>query len=1373
MFKRILALLLAIMFAFGLTAFAASASPGSTGGGGSENYYQAVSELVASNWDDAFFDTATLSVGGETLDVDGKTIKLDNKAEIAGDELIMPLEVFTALGAQTSFDSESVVVEKNGANIEIKYGENSIKINGNKKGMPAAAAIKNGKPVLPSCVLGDLGLGFEISYDNGSGEITITNEYQMARLAVKVKPGKTAPNDIGAVQAIAGPDGLYVLQFETGEKAQAACEALNVSSNVVFAEPDRLVMLETEPAYEFDDDDYYIYPIPDEPVYLPYESPVAAAYTHLGWGPGRIGSDLYLDYLISNGKQNAAVVVAVLDTGLDSAHPYFAGRHIPGYNFINAGAAPSDVHSHGTHVAGTIVDVTIALPNVKIMPVKVLGDDGRGSSLTVSNGIRWAADNGAKVINMSLGGSHSQTEDDSVMYAIGKNVTVVVAAGNETDDAKNHCPAHIPAVITVASFDSSNRPASSSNYGECVDVAAPGVGIISTIPGGRTGSMSGTSMASPHVAGSAAMLLCDTPSLSPASVKAVIRYNVDPITTGGNRYYGTGILNIGKAAGVVAPQFIIVTPTSVVENVYSGLKQKQLTVEYYNNGTITNITSQATYLSNNANVATVNNSGLITVRSAGSASVAVGYNGSSATVQVTGVSLAPMAVLSSIPSNGNTNVNVATTISVTFNYQIIRAISFTLVDNSGRNISWSSQLASNPAIITLSEKLRPFTEYTFTIPVGGAVSANGALEQAYTMKFVTGEGDGSPILVTSVTLPSAASINVAGTTTLTATVLPTNASNKTLTWSSSNTSVATVNSDGVVLGVAAGTATITARSTDGSNRSGSCAVTVTLPPTGVTVTPGEATLAPNATRQLTATVTPTNAINTITWSSSNTAVATVSTTGLVTARVAGTATITARTINGLTATCLITVPDTIAPVITLTGGSTVTINRGNAYVEPGYRAVDNVDGDITSKVVVSGSVDTSIIGAYRLTYSATDMAGNTGTATRTINVVANRASYSFSDKGKAGASFNHNFTASFPAIATINATGVDSKTQVTISIKDSAGKTVFSSPFSTTAAKTTELAAGSYTLTIRIDSANGNATVGANLSLAEIELPTAPTLSSIEAAPSSLSLTIGASQTVSVTAVYSDGSRVAVTSGASLSSSNTGVATVSGMTVRAVAAGSATVTASYEGKTATIPVTVAPQAPTAPTVALIGSAQIVLHLGGSPYIEQGVTATDALDGNIGSSAVIDSNVDTTKAGNYTVKYTVTNSAGLSVSVTRQVSVIAPQTRTVPGRSYSFAPKGKQGETFTYNADADLAGNMSLSVTVPNKTTTTVRITNSAGSTVSQETFTANTTRSIPVSPGRYTIRVSIDAANGNATINLGLTTPPGTETYFPQPEVPM
>jgi len=1063
MLRKLLALFLATSLALGITMIPASATPNDGYTVSNEEYYEAVSELVSSAWEDSYFAKATLVVGEDMLDVDGYKTYLNNAVEEEGGELILPEEVFEALGAQVSYNSTGVTINKKGTNIEITYGEKTIKVNGNKKGMPAEAALRNGKPVLPAVVLGELGLGFEVVYDAASGEITITNEYQMARLAAKFEPWAVAPENIGATQTLAGPDGLYVFQFLSAELAKTALEILNGSPGIIFAEPDRLVALEegagAGQGYEFGS----------------FEA--AAAYSHLGWGPGRIGSDLYLDYLIASGRQNASVVVAVLDTGVDTNHPFLAGRHVPGRNYVNTAAPPMDVHSHGTHVSGIIVDVTIALPNVRIMPVKVLGDDGKGSSTNVANGIRWAAENGAKVINMSLGGAHAQVKDDAIDYAAGRGVTVVVAAGNDTDLASNWCPSHTETAITVASFDSANRPASSSNYGECVDVAAPGVSIISTIPGGGTGSKSGTSMASPHVAGAAALILCNTPTLAPASVKALVRNYVDPytVTATNMNYYGTGILNIGKAAGISNHQFVFASPGGINENVYSGARQKQLKIEYYNNGVITNVTSQATYQSNNTTVATVSAAGLVTVRSAGQATVTAAYGGRSVAVRVVGDALAPLAVLSSTPANGSTNIDVATRITVMFNQRVTGAISFTLRDSGGTNVSWTSMSVGTSVIITLSSALKPSTEYTFTIPAGGARFSGGTLEQAFVMRFTTA-GSGS------------------------------------------------------------------------------------AQPTSVTVSPTAATLAVNATRQLTATVAPSGTNNTVTWTSSNTTVATVSAAGLVTARAAGTSVVTARTTNGLTASCTITVP-----------------------------------------------------------------------------AAANQSSFSFSDKGKAGDSFNHSFTAPFNSQATITPVGTDSKTQMTVTIRNASGAAVFTGAFNSSAARTVTLAAGNYTMNLKIDSANGNVTVGVNLVLTETSAPV-PT-----ATPT---------PTPRPTATPTPTPRPTVTP------------------------------------------TPTPRPSGTPT----------------PTPRPTVTPTPA-----------------------------------------------PQ-----GETYTFAPKGKQGESFSYTANVAAAGNASLAVTVPNNTTATVRITNASGAVVFQETFSTTATRSVPVLPSRHTISVTIVAANGSTTLNIVFATPRGT-----------
>ena len=570
-----------------------------------EKYYRAISELVSSNYDDSFFGTATMSIGDNALKVDNRSVKLHNSAEIQDEELIVPLEALQELGVQVSSDSNGVILRKKNRTVEAMYGEKRMKVMGNKKELRSGVSLKNGRPVLPASIIADQGLGFEVGYEKSNGTITITNKYQTARLIVKFTPGKTAPANVNATQTIAGSDGQYVYQFDTAEEAKEACEILSASPDVIYAEPDLLVTTASSPS----------------PMGWP-----------LSWGTERIGTDNYLNQLIAKGKQNASVKVAVVDTGLDAAHPFLNMRQVPGYNFVNTTNLPIDDNSHGTHVSGTIVDVTIALPNVKIMPVKVLNADGNGTTVNVANGVRWAADKGANVINMSLSGGHSQVVDDAIDYAISMKVAVVVAAGNSAMDANSFCPSHNGKAITVSAVDGADKPAYFTNFGSCVDVAAPGVNIISTIPGRNFGSKNGTSMASPHVAGAVAMLLCEYNSalFTPAITKNLIRLCVDPIVTNNNRYYGTGILNMKK---IVLPAGIMVTPTTLTFI----LPSKWVPVQVMATVLPSYATDKSvTWSSSNSAVVTVSNSGLVSPVAVGSAVItAKTINGLTAVCNVT------------------------------------------------------------------------------------------------------------------------------------------------------------------------------------------------------------------------------------------------------------------------------------------------------------------------------------------------------------------------------------------------------------------------------------------------------------------------------------------------------------------------------------------------------------------------------------------------------------------------------------------------------------------------------------------------------------------------------------------------------------------
>ncbi|TCP69398.1 S8 family serine peptidase [Baia soyae] len=244
-------------------------------------------------------------------------------------------------------------------------------------------------------------------------------------------------------------------------------------------------------------------------------------------------------------KGSSSTVVAVVDTGVQGSHEDLAGKLVSGgHDFVDNDDNADDGQGHGTHVAGTIaattnngIGVAGVAPDVKILPVRVLDSNGSGTYEWVANGITYAADNGAKVINMSLGGSGgSQALEDAVNYAWGKGVVIMAAAGNTPSTAPNY-PAYYANCIAVAATDSNDAKASFSTYGDWVDVAAPGVDIISTKMGGGYVKYSGTSMATPHAAGVAALVASQ--GKNHTEVREILEATADKIAgTGPNWKYG-------------------------------------------------------------------------------------------------------------------------------------------------------------------------------------------------------------------------------------------------------------------------------------------------------------------------------------------------------------------------------------------------------------------------------------------------------------------------------------------------------------------------------------------------------------------------------------------------------------------------------------------------------------------------------------------------------------------------------------------------------------------------------------------------------------------------------------------------------------------
>ncbi|MFC9505667.1 S8 family peptidase [Streptomyces sp. NPDC057002] len=245
------------------------------------------------------------------------------------------------------------------------------------------------------------------------------------------------------------------------------------------------------------------------------------------------------------------VTAYVIDTGVRITHSDFGGRASYGYDAVDNDNTAQDGHGHGTHVAGTVAGSAYGVAKqAKVVGVRVLNNSGQGTTAQVVAGIDWVARNAVKpaVANMSLGGPADTAIDTAVRNAVTSGVTFVVAAGNESTNASTRSPARVTEAVTVGATTSSDAKASYSNYGTVLDLFAPGSSITSAwnSSDSATNTISGTSMASPHVAGAAALHLADNPTATPAQVSAAL---TAAATTGVVTSPGSGspnrLLNVG------------------------------------------------------------------------------------------------------------------------------------------------------------------------------------------------------------------------------------------------------------------------------------------------------------------------------------------------------------------------------------------------------------------------------------------------------------------------------------------------------------------------------------------------------------------------------------------------------------------------------------------------------------------------------------------------------------------------------------------------------------------------------------------------------------------------------------------------------------
>jgi len=301
--------------------------------------------------------------------------------------------------------------------------------------------------------------------------------------------------------------------------------------------------------------------VPDDPEYATRQ-----------WGLGRIGMESA--WTQSRGQSQ---VIAVVDSGADLLHPDLADKlwrngcevagngfdddgngyvdDVLGWDFVEHDATPADTYGHGTHVSGIAAADTgnnIGIAGVgwhaRIMPLRALGSDGRGTYAGIAEAIRYAADNGARIINLSLGGtSSSLLLAEAVSYAQSKGCLLVAAAGNYGTPALLY-PAALDGVLAVGASNQMDLPWESNCWGAEMDIAAPGVAIYSTLPSGLYGLMTGTSMATPHVSGVAALIMAYEPDISWEQASSLITAEAADIgAVGWDPYSGWGRLDAAAA----------------------------------------------------------------------------------------------------------------------------------------------------------------------------------------------------------------------------------------------------------------------------------------------------------------------------------------------------------------------------------------------------------------------------------------------------------------------------------------------------------------------------------------------------------------------------------------------------------------------------------------------------------------------------------------------------------------------------------------------------------------------------------------------------------------------------------------------------------
>ncbi len=372
------------------------------------------------------------------------------------------------------------------------------------------------------------------------------NPYITHRLILKSDDAHLDPDDYGAVDAIQNKDGMYVMQFNSTPETRRAKRLLEKESATEYVEPDYLLFACSE----------------SEDISLYGSGAAISAADNDFWNISMVGLDGF-QKKIKDRNLNKEVIVAVLDTGISYSHSLLKNCILTSKarSFVDGCSANEDAltrirTNHGTHVAGIIAKSTNLL-SVKILPVRVLNSVNRGGSVSqLYSGIRYAVDCGAQVISMSIAGEGAGSEDintirNAVVYAIEHGVVVVASSGNGNKNIieKNVVPAIISECIVVGAVNNKKQiwdsGSSGSNYGNTVDVVAPGVSVLSSVLNNNYAADTGTSMAAPHVSAQAAMLKMVYPDYSAQQIEKLIQQTATDLGPAGkDDHYGYGLAQV-------------------------------------------------------------------------------------------------------------------------------------------------------------------------------------------------------------------------------------------------------------------------------------------------------------------------------------------------------------------------------------------------------------------------------------------------------------------------------------------------------------------------------------------------------------------------------------------------------------------------------------------------------------------------------------------------------------------------------------------------------------------------------------------------------------------------------------------------------------